>query len=393
MKKIEEKKLTQTKAAKQINISDRQLRRLWKRYKKQGEEGLVSRKRGKPSNRKINTKTLNRAQKLILEKYRDFGPTLATEKLAELHKIKLSIETVRKLMIEAEIWVPRKAKKAKIHQRRPRRSCEGELVQIDGSPHDWFEGRADKCTLLVAIDDATSKLKALKFAPAETTESYYQLLKEYIEKHGRPQALYSDRHSIFRVNQKTVEGTKATQLGRALKKLDIQLICANSPQAKGRVERANGVLQDRLIKEMRLKKISSLEEANKYAQTYIEKHNAKFSVKAASKENVHRKTAPEHSLDEILTNHETRKLSKNLTFQYANTIYQIKTDKDGRSLRNAQVNIIGSKEKGIKIKYREQELNYSTHIEEEKQGEVSNGKDLDQLIKRRKKPSKHHAWR
>ena len=395
IKKVEQRQISQVEAAKQIGISDRQMRRLWSAYLKKGAEGLISKKRGHPSNRRISAQLLQKAGHLIREHYSDFGPTLAAEKLEERHQIKLSKETVRQLMISQGLWRASKARKLCVHQHRTRRAQEGELVQIDGSPHDWFEGRAEKCTLLVAVDDATSKLKALRFMPAETTEGYYELIKGYILEHGRPLNFYSDRHSIFRVNQREkANGARRTQLGRALKELDIRLICANSPQAKGRVERANGVLQDRLIKEMRLREISNIDDANAYTKEFITIYNQKFSVEAKDANDCHRPAYPKQELDDILANHDTRVLSKNLTFQYRNTLYQICTKKDARRLRYAQVKVIENQTNGIKVKHQEQELIYSTHIEnpKESQGCVTNGKDLDQFMKK-SKPSRSHPWR
>ena len=394
MAEIEDRKLTQTKAADKLKISDRQVRRLWSSYKNHGAAGLVSKKRGQKSNRKIKKSISDTAVRLIREKYVDFGPTLAKEKLEEIHEIKLSVETVRQLMIQNEIWIPKKAKKARIHQRRERRGKEGELAQVDGSPHAWFEDRGEKATLLVAIDDATSKLMALRFEPVETTEGYFELMKDYIKSHGCPEAIYSDRHSIFRVNRKELtEGDGMTQFGRALKELGIKLICANSPQAKGRVERVNGVLQDRLVKELRMRGINTIEEANGYLKEYIGKHNKKFAVEPRYKENAHRKTGSEISLDEILTNHEVRVVSKNLTFQYNNVIYQIQTKKQSWELRKARVQVIGTKDRGIKVKYQNRELCFTTYCEQEKQGVIANEKDLDFKMRRRWKPGKNHPWK
>ena len=198
---------------------------------------------------------------IINENYYDFGPTLACEKLLENHNIKMSVETIRKLMIQEGIWKSRKHKKVIVHQMRSRRSRFGDLIQVDGSYHNWFENRDDKCCLLVFIDDATSKITSAKFCRHETTNNYLKTLEEHIKNYGKPISIYSDKHSIFKVNNKKhFTATEITHFGSVLKKLDIGLICANSPQAKGRVERANGILQDRLIKEMRLKNISSIEE-------------------------------------------------------------------------------------------------------------------------------------
>ena len=222
---------------------------------------------------------LSRAQvaRLIRTQYGDFGPTLAAEKLHERHEHRLSAETLRQWMIADGLWQPKSRKRARIHPRRPRRPCRGELVQIDGSPHDWFEGRGPRCTLIVFIDDAAGELMALRFAPAETTWAYMQTLQAYLNQHGRPVALYSDKHSIFRINHPEHEG-ELTQFSRALKTLDIAPIHANTPQAKGRVERANQTLQDRLVKEMRLRAISDIDTANTFLRAFIEHYNQRFAV-------------------------------------------------------------------------------------------------------------------
>ncbi len=261
--------ITQEQAAARIGISIRQVKRLVQRYRNEGPSGLVSRRRGKRPNNSFSTEFRATVISLLKGRYADFGPTLACEKLREIHGLCLSIETLRKWMVEEGIWRERRRKFARIYQRRMRRPSYGELIQIDGSPHDWFEGRGPKCTLIVFIDDATSALMALRFAPAETTRAYMETLRGYLNDHGVPLALYSDRHSIFRVNNPEREG-ELTQFTRAIKTLGIEPIHANSPQAKGRVERANQTLQDRLVKEMRLQGISDIETANAWLPTFIE---------------------------------------------------------------------------------------------------------------------------
>ena len=272
LQRLCDKRLKQADAARILNLSIRHIKRLLRTYRKQGASGLVSKRRGKPGNHHLPDKTKDQALKLILTRYSDFGPTLAHEKLVELHHLKLSVESVRQLMIRAGIWKPKRARAARIHHLRERRSCLGELVQIDGSPHDWFEGRASRCTLLVFIDDATGRLMLLRFVAAETTFSYFDAVDRYLRLHGKPLAFYSDKFSVFRaVRRDAFSEDSITQFGRAMSELEIKIICANTPQVKGRVERANQTLQDRLIKEMRLRSISSIEEANCYVGEFIEK--------------------------------------------------------------------------------------------------------------------------
>ncbi len=283
VKKIISKRLKQREGASILNISERQVRRLVKSYKEFGELGLTSKKRGKASNRRISLDMETKITTLILDTYYDFGPTLAAEKLEELDNIKVSKETVRQIMIRAGIWKSKSKKRKKVHQLRERRSKSGELIQADGSPHDWFEGRRGKCTLIVFIDDATSEFMKLKFFESETTEAYATSLKEYIEEFGCFRALYTDKHSIFKINNNkdSLNGVKRTQFSRMLKSLDIELITANTPQAKGRVERANKTLQDRLVKELRLRNISTIEDANKFLdEEFREILNTKFMVEA-----------------------------------------------------------------------------------------------------------------
>jgi transposase len=251
-------RLTIVLAAERLQRCERQVSRLVRRYEAAGPAGLVSARRGQPSNRELPVDLRARAMALVRERYADFGPTLAREKLAECHGVRLAKETVRRWMREAGLWIPRKQRPPKLHQPRNRRACLGELVQIDGSDHRWFEERAPACTLLVFIDDATGRLMALHFTATESTFSYFEATRHYLEQHGKPVALYSDKASVFHCNSHSVTpGKGVTQFGRALYELNVDTFCANSSQAKGRVERANLTLQDRLVKELRLREIST----------------------------------------------------------------------------------------------------------------------------------------
>src|ERR1035437_5626240 len=265
MQRLEEKRLGQKGGAEMLGGSGRQVRRLLSRYRRAGASGLVSQRRGKASNNQLSAEVKQKVVDLLQGKYRGFGPTLACEKLVEVEGLKISDESIRQMMISEGLWKSRKVRKVITHPMRERRACLGELVQIDGYPHDWFEGRAASCTLLVLIDDASGQLLGLMFAEQESFHSYVQVVKPYLEHYGKPVAFYCDKHGIFRVNIPS-RGTRdnLTQFGRAMKELDIEIICANTPQAKGRVERANQTLQDRLVKEMRLRGISSMEQGNAY---------------------------------------------------------------------------------------------------------------------------------
>lgn len=396
MRQIDKKKLTLAKASEELGLCLRQTKRVRKRYLEQGERGLISLKRGRESNRKIDEGIRDRAIKLIKEKLDDFGPTLAKEKLEEYEGIKVSDETVRKWLIEEGLWKVKRKKEEKVHQRRERRRRFGELLQGDGSPHDWFEGRSEKCVLIQFVDDATSKTTVARFVKAETTDGYLDLLKDHLKKYGKPLGLYVDKHSVFRVNREEVKtGVGITHFGQVAKELGIDLICANSPQAKGRVERKNGVFQDRLIKEMRLRGINTMEEGNSFLPEFLEIINEKFGKEAASAEDAHREMRVRDNLERIFARKETRKISKNLTFQYKGTLYMVET-KTPHRLRYATVDVL-SIEEDIKVEYKGKPLEYKKWSETiYEQPRVLDSKELEGISwasKRYPKPRRNHPWR
>ncbi|KWO79994.1 transposase [Burkholderia ubonensis] len=231
-------KLKPWRAAERLGLTTRQIRRLVGRLREHGPQGLVSQRRAKPSNNRLDPVTADRALSIIRDRYADFGPTLACEKLYECHDIRLAKETVRRLMTDAGLWVPRRQRPPKVYQPRARRACLGELIQIDGSEHRWFEERAPQCTLLVYVDDATSRLMMLHFTATESTFSYFEATRAYIERHGKPGAFYSDKYSVFRNVNPGKRGNRVTHFGRAMYELNIDTFCANSSPAKGRVEPA-----------------------------------------------------------------------------------------------------------------------------------------------------------
>ena len=290
-------------------------------------------------------------------------------------------------MIEHELWAPRAKHFIRSYQPRPRRASEGELVQIDGSDHEWFEGRAPRCTLLVYVDDATSKLKNLRFVESESTQSYFKATKAYVKEHGKPLALYSDKLGVFRSNHKVDKGTGdgITQFGRALESLNIEIICANSPQAKGRVERANGVLQDRLVKELRYKKINSMDEANAYLPEFIEQYNQKFGKEPLSGSNVHTplRINEIRKLDQIFCWQETRVLAKDLTLIYERTKFIVEDSIENRKLRGKDIKVYDYKDGRIVLEYKERVLKYRTFekIASSPQGRVVNSKRLDYVLR------------
>jgi transposase len=392
IQQVVKQQLKQRQAAEQLGVSVRQIKRLKKAYRQFGAKGLISKKRGRPSNHQLDAQVQEHALDLLRERYADFGPTLAHEKLTEVHHLNLGLEKVRQLMIQEGLWHPRRAKRPGVHPIRARRPRFGELVQLDGSPFDWFEGRAPACTLLVYI-----------FTEAETTFSYFQATQHYLMRYGKPQAFYSDKLSVFRVNlPNSVTGEGTTQFGRALHQLEIQLICANTPQAKGRVERVNQLLQDRLVKEMRLRGISNMAAGNAYAPEFIADLNARFAVVPQSQEDAHRPLLPQDDLARILTVQELRVLSKNLTLQYHNAVYQIQMPRPTYALRNAQVVVRENRLGEITIEYKGKPLAYTIHREPTRQAAVTPSKLIGLALtsptpstKKRQPyiPPANHPWR
>jgi len=399
---VTNRQITQPQAAQTLKISTRQVKRLTRAYRDQGAAGLASQRRGRRPGNAISDEVRQQALSMLKKRYPDFAPTFAHEKLTERHGFNFSVETLRKWMMADGLWKGKQRNKAAIHPSRPRRSRRGELVQIDGSPHDWFEGRGPSCTLIVFIDDATSELLALHFAPTETTQAYMETLGHYLSEHGRPAALYSDKHSIFRVNRPDKEG-ELTQFTRALKTLDIEPIHANSPQAKGRVERANKTLQDRLVKEMRLNNIDTIEQANAYVPEFMADYNRRFAVAARDPDNAHRPVLHSEAERElILSRHHTRKLSKNLTLQFCNTEYQLQGHGNGYRLRGAAVTVCEGFDGTITLLHKGQKLAYRTLHKGEAAVILADEKTVrshvDQALQRQEqqpdwKPAPDHPWR
>src|SRR5229473_1366470 len=285
----------------------------------------------------------------------------AAEKLADLHDIHLARETVRQWMITAGLWKDRRARLKPVHQPRYRRDCLGELIQIDGSEHWWFEGRGPQCTLLVYIDDATSRLMHLQFVESESTFDYFAATRAYLERHGKPVAFYSDKHGVFRVNKKdAVGGDGMTQFGRALHALNIDIICANSSQAKGRVERANGTLQDRLVKEMRLRGIDSIAAGNAFLPAFIDDYNARFAKAPLEDRDVHRPLAGHDDLDDTFAWKEERTVSMNLTLQYDQVLFILEPTGIARSLARKRVTVIDYPDGRLAIRHNGVDLPYRT---------------------------------
>lgn len=399
---LREKRLKQWQAAERLGLSVRQIKRLVRSHRRHGARALVSKRRGRPSNRRIDPAERDRVLATVRAHYRDFGPRLAAEYLQEHHGFSRSAETLRQWMIEDGLWQAKRLRQKRVFQLRERRAAEGELVQIDGSPHAWFEGRAPRCTLIAFIDDASGRLQYAQFEPAETARAYLQGLRAYAERLGRPVAFYSDRHSIFRKHDP--EDPTPTQFERALRALDIAPILALSPQAKGRVERAFQTLQDRLVKALRLAGIDTLAAANAFLPGFIARYNERFSRAPRHSVNAHRPL--QHSAEELLwitSEQHVRTLSKSLSCQYRGKLYLIQTaGRPAYRLREAKVTVCDDGyDESIALLYQGKPLPYRVFARHDLPERIADDKTLDTMIEAAKKsqasrhhvPSATHPWR
>ena len=318
---VEQGQYSQAKAAQLLNLTVRQVRRLQQRLREHGDAGLVHRLRGRPSNHRLERKLRQRVLREYRKHYAGFGPTLACEKLAE-QDLHVSHDTLRRWLLDEGLW--QRQRRRDVHrQRRPRRACFGELVQMDTSLHAWMEGRGEEMVLITMIDDATSRLLA-RFYPGDTVEAHFDLLGRWIQKYGRPLALYTDRHGIFEAHKKgQPDYAGETQFGRALAELGIGLIKARSPQAKGRVERSFGTAQDRWVKEMRLAKVKTIVAANALLERLLPDHNRRFGVAPAQAADAHRAVGKTYHLAAILSVQEERVVSNDYTIRFENRLYQL----------------------------------------------------------------------
>lgn len=343
---VEQGHLSQRQGAEQLRLSERGFRKLLRRFRRSGDAAVVHSLRGRRSNRRVEEETARRATAAIQEDYRDFGPTLAAEYLKRDRNIELSRETVRQLMIGAGLWKAKARKVSEVHVWRPRRSCRGELVQWDTSVHAWLEERGpEKMYLIALVDDATSRLFA-RFVPNDSAEQHMRVLWTYLESYGRPQAVYTDKASLFQPTlppgwKEEEPGPKTeTQLGRAFRELGIEWIAAHSPQAKGRVERCFGTLQDRLVKGLRRAGAKTLEEANAYLESkFLAEWNERFTVAAANEVDGHRPLGKTTPLRSILSHAEQRQVTNDYTVKWEGRRWQIPKEAARAGLKRASIRI------------------------------------------------------
>jgi hypothetical protein len=382
--RVKRGELTVVQASELVGLSLRQARRVWQRFKKKGDAGLVHRLRGRPSNRRLPAELADRVIKRHQERYPDFGPTLACEKLAE-DGLVLSPDTLTALLKERNLW-QRRRRRGRHRRRRERRACLGEMVQMDGSHHDWFEGRSGKCVLMVMIDDATN-LSYARFYPAESTEAAFDVFGRWVNRQGLPRSLYVDRHSIYRDED---HPQRPTQFGRAMKELQVELIQAHSPQAKGRVERRNAVFQDRLVKEMRLRNISDMGAANAFLEgKFLEELNRRFAVKAEGEADLHRTPEAGLELEQVLCVQEQRVVGQDWCVRWRNRWLQIDRRHAALRLPRRRVLIkhLGDgrlivEHQGVRLSYRE--LSAKPEAGKKKKVIVNN---------RQWRPDTNHPWR
>ena len=390
IEKVLEGAIKQVEAAEVVSLSLRQIGRMVKRIRIEGERGIIHRSRGKPSNRRIPSKIRDKVIKLYRRQYEDFGPTLASEKLLERDGMRVSDETLRRWLLETGDWKRRRKDRGHRHWRQ-RKHHSGEMVQMDGSHHDWFEGRGPRCVLMGYIDDATGEVFG-RFYEYEGTIPAMDSFRRYLERYGIPLSVYLDKHTTYKSTAKpTIQDElnnrkPLSEFERALKELGVEVIHANSPQAKGRIERLFGTFQDRLVKEMRLRGIRTIEEANGFLEEYLPLYNRRFAVCPQGKEDLHRPIGRGVKLEEILCIKTDRTLRNDFTVAHNHKLYQVEDKLRGTKVM-VQERLDGSlvmTYKGQRVRYREITTRPAKQQEE-----------LPVIVRIRKPPTPgpDHPWR
>ncbi|VAW18958.1 Mobile element protein, partial [hydrothermal vent metagenome] len=387
-----------TEASRQIGLSVRQTKRLKVGVIKKGVAGVIHKNRGKPSNRKIDGKIIEKATKLLKEKYPDFKPTFASEKLFELHNIKISKETTRQIMAKEKLWKIKARRQPKNkHLWRPRKDNYGQMQQFDGSYHLWLEDRNEEMCLLASIDDATGRITKAVFAKNEGVESVSTFWKEYIEEMGIPVMVYLDKYSTYKINHKNAVDNKdlMTQFGRMMRQVGCELVSAHSPEAKGRVERLFGTLQDRLVKEMRLAGIKTQDEANEFLKKYIPKFNEKFAVVPNKKADLHKKASNrmKEKMPQIFSVQNARKINNDYTVMFKTKYYQLDSTQDIVVYKKDAVIVEEHLTGEVKIRMKDIYLKYSILPERPKKQCSVDLIAITQKIPSSWKPPRNHPWR
>jgi hypothetical protein len=379
-----------------LRLSYRQTKRAWARYQKDGDAGLAHRNRGVQSRRRIADSVREKALAAIRERYADFGPTLMSEYLAKWEEVAVSVSTLRRWLKSADLSTGRRRRSAKHRTRRARKEHFGELVQLDGSRHDWFEGRRDMCCLMVMIDDATSQMVA-RFHEVESTAASMDVFTTWVARHGLPVEVYPDRHSIYRTDREATAAEALagkepqTQFGRALESFGVGLRLAGSPQAKGRVERMNGTLQDRLVKELRLRGISTLPAANELlASEWFDELSQRFSKQPAQQADLHRPAPSAAQLHKVLAMWETRTVSRDAVVRWSNRWFQLERSKDIGKLAGRNVTVVSREEEVLAIMIGDAEIKFHELSGAPRKGATPTGPTG---VNRTTKPANDHPWR
>jgi len=400
IKKIINKEINGTEASNILNITTRHVRRLKNKVKEKGIRGLAHGNRNKEGNRKMPNKEKDKIKELLHKKYPDFGPTFATEKLEEVHQIKKDSKTIRTIMIKEGLWKPKRKKKDKYRQWRQRKANYGEMIQYDGSYEYWFEDRnEEKCCLLASIDDANSMVW-MKFDNHEGVKPTFNFWREYIERFGKPYSIYVDRFSTYSMNHKLAKENPdtLTQFQRAMETdLNIEIIHAKSAQGKGRVERLFLTLQDRLIKELRLNNISSIDEANKFLEKeYIPKFNAKFMVESRSKANFHKPITKQekNNLNSIFSRQYEKTIRNDFTISHDTKLYQLAESQPVTVCKQDKVISEERMDGSINFRLRGKYLNYKLITERPKKINSSKS-NIPWVLPQTAtyKPPANHPWR
>jgi hypothetical protein len=397
--KVIEKRLTQVKAAEMLDLSDRQIRRIVEKIRADGDSAIIHGNRGKVSPFKFPDEHIKKIMAIVEDKYTDFGPTFAVEKLFECENIKISKEKLRQLMIVHNPNYPRRKKKGRVHQWRERKHCRGEMIQMDGSNHDWLESRGSRLVLMGYIDDASGEIFA-RFYEYEGTYPAMDSFKRYIAKYGIPFSFYVDKHGAYKTTRQPnldedLKGEFAkTQFARALNELEVKVIYAQSPQAKGRIERLFETLQDRLVKELRLAGICNLADANTFLDGYLPKHNARFAVKPAKKTNLHKPISKALNLDEIFCIKEYRTISNGFTLTWRNRLFLIKNP--SITIKKQRVYVMEQFDGSISIKSKNKLLSFVEVTHRDIKAINQDQKAIQKLIKKERiynRPPLNHPWR
>lgn len=365
IRNVLERRLKQVQAAQALDLTDRQVRRLCAQVREEGARGIRHGLRGRPSNHRLDAELLEQALSAVHDpRWEGFGPTFAQEKLERLYGIAVSDWTLRRWMTRTGLWHPHRDQ-PKHRAWRQRRPCFGMLTQLDGSDHDWFEGRGPRCALIAYVDDATSRVPYAEFAKVEDTLTLMRTTKAYLQRWKRPGAFYVDKDSIYKVNrQATVEEElrdlePMSQFSRAMAELGIEMIFAHSPQAKGRVERKFGTFQDRLVKELRLRGICDVAPANRYLwDEHLPEHNERYAVEPANPVDAHRPLLSSHDLDAILSLKTQREVHNDFTVRYRNRFFQLQAEQPVRVYRKAQVTVQERLDGSIHLLLRGQRLHF-----------------------------------